>query len=51
MTKILAFAGSSREGSVNKKLVHITALAAQKEGANVTAIDLAERIDAEIVKK
>lgn len=42
MTKILAFAGSSREGSVNKKLVHITALAAQKEGASVTAIDLAD---------
>ena len=42
MTKILAFAGSSRKHSVNKKLVHIAALAAQKEGASVTVIDLAD---------
>ena len=42
MTKILAFAGSSRKDSVNKKLVHIAALAAQKEGASVTVIDLAD---------
>ena len=42
MTKILAFAGSSKKGSVNKKLVKIAALAAQKEGASVTVIDLAD---------
>lgn len=40
MTKILAFAGSSRKGSVNKKLVTIAALAAEKQGAEVTIIDL-----------
>jgi len=42
MTKILAFAGSSRKSSINKKLVQIAALAAQKEGASVTVIDLAD---------
>ena len=42
MTKILAFAGSSKKSSVNKKLVKIAALAAQKEGASVTVIDLAD---------
>ncbi len=40
MTKILAFSGSSRKGSINKKLVEIAALAAEKEGAEVTIIDL-----------
>ena len=40
MTKILAFAGSSRKASVNKKLVKIAASAADKEGASVTEIDL-----------
>jgi len=42
MTKILAFAGSSRKDSVNKKLVTIAALAAEKQGAKVTIIDLAD---------
>ena len=42
MTKILAFAGSCRKYSTNKKLVQIAALAAQKEGASVTVIDLAD---------
>lgn len=40
MTKILAFAGSSRRGSVNKKLVNIAASAAKQQGADVTVIDL-----------
>ncbi len=40
MTKILAFAGSSRKGSINKKLVQIAASAAEKEGAKVSVIDL-----------
>jgi chromate reductase, NAD(P)H dehydrogenase (quinone) len=38
--KILAFAGSTREGSVNKKLVKIAADAATAAGADVTVIDL-----------
>ncbi len=42
MTKILAFAGSSRKQSVNKKLVKIAADAAEKAGATVTLIDLAD---------
>ncbi|MFQ5544114.1 MAG: NADPH-dependent FMN reductase [Nitrospiria bacterium] len=42
MTKILAFSGSSRKGSLNKKLVNIAALGAEKEGAEVTIIDLAD---------
>jgi NAD(P)H-dependent FMN reductase len=40
MTKILAFSGSSRKQSVNKKLVQIAASAAEKQGASVTVIDL-----------
>ncbi len=40
MTKILAFSGSSRKQSVNKKLVQIAASAAEKHGASVTVIDL-----------
>lgn len=42
MTKILAFAGSGRKGSVNKKLVKIAAKAAENAGAAVTVIDLAD---------
>lgn len=42
MTKILAFAGSSRKDSINKKLVNIAATAAEIEGAKVTVIDLAD---------
>lgn len=38
--KILAFAGSLRTGSYNKKLVQIAAKGAQKAGAEVTYIDL-----------
>ncbi len=38
--KILAFAGSAREGSYNKKLVRAAAQAAKKAGAEVTLIDL-----------
>lgn len=40
MNKILAFAGSSRKDSVNKKLVIIAAKGAEKAGAEVTIIDL-----------
>lgn len=38
--KILAFAGSTREASYNKKLVKIAAEGAKAAGANVTYIDL-----------
>ncbi len=38
--KILAMAGSTREGSFNKKLVKIAAAAARSAGAEVTIIDL-----------
>src|ERR1035437_1107676 len=38
--KILAFAGSLRMGSFNKKLVKIAAEGARKAGAEVTLIDL-----------
>ncbi len=38
--KILAFAGSTRAGSVNKKLVRIAAQGATDAGASVTFIDL-----------
>jgi NAD(P)H-dependent FMN reductase len=38
--KILAFAGSTRTESFNKKLVRIAADAARKAGADVTLIDL-----------
>jgi chromate reductase, NAD(P)H dehydrogenase (quinone) len=39
-TKILAFAGSTRKDSFNKKLVKIAAEAARSAGAEVTVIDL-----------
>ena len=39
-TKILAFAGSLRAGSVNKKLVAVAAQKARDAGAEVTVIDL-----------
>lgn len=42
MTKILAFSGSSRRDSFNKKLVQIAAEGAKAAGANVTLIDLAD---------
>jgi chromate reductase, NAD(P)H dehydrogenase (quinone) len=38
--KILAFAGSSRMASFNKKLVKIAAQGAEKAGAEVTVVDL-----------
>ena len=40
MTRILAFAGSTRRESFNKKLVPIAAKAARGAGAEVTLIDL-----------
>jgi NAD(P)H-dependent FMN reductase len=38
--KILAFAGSTRTGSLNKKLARVSAAAAENAGAQVTWIDL-----------
>jgi NAD(P)H-dependent FMN reductase len=38
--KILAFAGSTRTDSFNKKLIHIAAAGARNAGAEVTVIDL-----------
>jgi hypothetical protein len=38
--KILAFAGSTREASYNKKLVKIAAEGASAAGAEVTYVDL-----------
>lgn len=40
--RIVAFAGSTREGSFNKKLVRLAADAARGAGADVTLIDLRE---------
>ncbi len=40
--KILAFAGSLRKGSFNKKLVRIAAQGARDAGAHVSEIDLAD---------
>jgi chromate reductase, NAD(P)H dehydrogenase (quinone) len=40
--KILAFAGSTREASYNKRLIKIAAEGARDAGAQVTLIDLAE---------
>ncbi|USR90628.1 NAD(P)H-dependent oxidoreductase [Phormidium yuhuli AB48] len=42
MTKILAFAGSSRTGSFHKALVKIAAQGAEAAGAEVTLIDLGD---------
>ncbi len=42
MKKILAFAGSARKDSFNKKLVAIAAEGASQAGAEVTLIDLAD---------
>ena len=40
--RILAFAGSARKGSFNKKLLRVAAQAAEEAGAEVTVLDLAE---------
>jgi len=40
--RVLAFAGSTRAGSLNKKLVRVAAHAAERAGAQVTLIDLAD---------
>ena len=40
--RILAFVGSSRKDSVNKKLLRVAAAAAEGAGADVTILDLAE---------
>ncbi len=40
--KILAFAGSTREGSYNKRLVRIAAAGARGAGAEVTTVDLSD---------
>ncbi|WP_199188695.1 MULTISPECIES: NADPH-dependent FMN reductase [Pirellulaceae] len=40
--RILAFAGSARRDSFNKKLIKIAAKAAQQAGAEVTVLDLAD---------
>jgi chromate reductase len=42
MSKILAFAGSSRKESFNKKLIKIAAKGAEEAGAIVTVVDLAD---------
>ena len=42
MLKILAFAGSSRKESFNKKLLKIAVLGVQEQGGYVTLIDLAD---------
>ncbi len=42
MIKILAFSGSSRKDSVNKKMVKIAAQGVEKAGTEVTYIDLAD---------
>ena len=38
--KILAFAGSTREGSLNKRLIRVAAEAARAAGGEVTLVDL-----------
>ena len=42
MTKILAFAGSTRRGSFNHAIVNVAAEGAREAGAEVTVIDLAD---------
>ncbi|MFN0039999.1 MAG: NADPH-dependent FMN reductase, partial [Burkholderiales bacterium] len=41
-TRILAFAGSLRRDSFNKKLVQLAATGAREDGADVTLVDLRE---------
>src|SRR4051794_30925095 len=40
--RVLAFAGSTREGSYNQKLIRVAAVAAEAAGAEVTLLDLRE---------
>jgi len=42
MAKILAFAGSAREQSLNKKLLKIVSAGAEDAGAHLTLVDLAD---------
>ena len=42
MERILAFAGSTRRDSFNKKLIRVAAEAARQAGGEVTLIDLAD---------
>ncbi|MEM7209906.1 MAG: NAD(P)H-dependent oxidoreductase [Pseudomonadota bacterium] len=42
MAKLLAFAGSARKDSINKKLITVAAQGATDAGAEVTLIDLAD---------
>jgi NAD(P)H-dependent FMN reductase len=42
MTKILAFSGSTRKDSFNKKLVQVAAKGAEGAGAEVTYVDLSD---------
>ena len=42
MAKILAFAGSARKDSLNKKLLKIAAAGAEATGADITLVDLAD---------
>lgn len=42
MSKILAFSGSARKGSLNTKLLGVVAAAAREAGAEVTRISLAD---------
>lgn len=44
LPRILAFAGSARSDSWNKKLVRIAASAAERAGAEVTLLDLADYV-------
>lgn len=41
-TKLLVFAGSTRQNSFNRKLAHVTAALARASGAEVTHIELAD---------
>jgi chromate reductase, NAD(P)H dehydrogenase (quinone) len=42
LVRLLAFAGSSREGSWNRKLIRIASAGAEEAGAKVTLIELAD---------
>jgi len=42
MAKILAFAGSARKDSLNKKLLKVVAAGAEAAGAHLTLVDLAD---------